>query len=329
MFRLKVAINAQYMLMYTYEHMYTFIRKQRLLIIVLSIGIVIASLILVKRNASFITHFISTKINQTQQSDETMTQIPDSIKKATYSYGTHELEALDVYATEGIKDAPIIVMVHGGAWFIGDKSNENIWKNKVAFWGPKGYIFVSVNYPMMYEGYKPDVQADAVAKALTYIQENARSWGGDPEKIVAMGHSAGAHLVALVSVTRTDTYPDLKPWSGTVLLDSAAYSLKTMMESNPEDFYIKAFGNDPTYWTKTSPNERLKTKVEPLYIVCSSNRASSDCEQADVFKTKAIGLGGTVTLRAEALSHEEINTTLGLPSEYTNAVAVFIEKVIQ
>ena len=253
---------------------------------------------------------------------------PHSSLATEYHYGTGTLETIDVYPQTGATNAPIIVMVHGGAWFIGDKANLNVWQNKLAYWGPKGFIVVSVNYPMVNDGSKPDAQAAAVARALTYIQKNAPTWGGNPSKMIVMGHSAGAHLVSLASVKRA-SYPDLKPWSGTVLLDSAAYDLTLMMNSNPASFYNDAFGTNPSYWTANSPLEQLTSKVEPLFLVCSSNRAGSDCAQAAAFKDKAVGFGSIVTLRAEPLSHEEINTTLGLLSAYTTAVDTFITGVIK
>jgi acetyl esterase/lipase len=254
------------------------------------------------------------------------TPLPHPTLATEYHYGTGTLETIDVYPQVSTTNAPIIVMVHGGAWYIGDKANTNVWQNKLNYWGPKGFMFISVNYPMMNDGYKPDAQAREIARALSYIQANATTWGGDASKMVVMGHSAGAHLVSLVSVKRT-SYPDLKPWSGTILLDSAAYDLTAMMQDHPASFYKDAFGPTPAYWSANSPLEQLTKKVEPLFLVCSSNRADSDCNQAEVFKNNAISLGGTATLRAEALSHEDINVTLGLPGAYSEAVDGFIESV--
>ena len=268
------------------------------------------------------------RVLQTQLRPTGTTPLPPGAGATEYHYGAGALETIDVYPQNGATNAPIIVMVHGGAWFIGDKANLNVWQNKLAYWGPKGFIVVSVNYPMMNDGYKPDAQAAAVAQALSYIQTNAATWGGNPNKMIVMGHSAGAHIVSLASVKRA-SYPDLKPWSGTVLLDSAAYNLTLMMNSNPASFYKDAFGTNPSYWTANSPLEQLTSKVEPLFLVCSSNRAESDCAQAAAFKDKAVGFGTAVTLRAEPLSHEEINTTLGLPSAYTAAVDTFIAGVIK
>src|SRR5262249_26431157 len=95
--------------------------------------------------------------------------------------------------------APIIVMVHGGAWCVGDKALKSTTKNKVARWSPKGFLFVSVNYPMITDGLNALSQANEVAKAVAFVQNHARDWGGDPARVILMGHSAGAHLVSLVN----------------------------------------------------------------------------------------------------------------------------------
>lgn len=265
---------------------------------------------------------------KTQLSPTVTTPQPPKAGVTEFYYGTGPLETIDVYLPTDTTNSPIIVMVHGGGWFIGDKANLNVWQNKLAYWGPKGFILVSVNYPMIHDGYKPDAQAVAVARALTYIQKNAPTWGGNPNKMIVMGHSAGAHLVSLASLKRA-SYPDLKPWSGTVLLDSAAYDLVTLMNNRPASFFVDAFGADKDYWVANSPLEQLTSKVEPLFIVCSSNRAKSNCAQAETFKNKAITLGGKAELHPEALSHEEINSTLGLPNAYTTAVDTFITEVIK
>ena len=69
----------------------------------------------------------------------------------------------------------------------------------LSFWGGVwGIIFVSVDYRMLPQQ-DALAQADDVARALAFAQSRARSWGGDPGKFILMGHSAGAHLVALLA----------------------------------------------------------------------------------------------------------------------------------
>ena len=65
------------------------------------------------------------------------------------AYGPAKLQTMDVYLPPKPKAAPAILMVHGGAWAFGDKTNAQVYENKVARWVPRGFIFVSINYPMV------------------------------------------------------------------------------------------------------------------------------------------------------------------------------------
>ncbi|HEX7767443.1 MAG TPA: hypothetical protein VF443_12060, partial [Nitrospira sp.] len=83
------------------------------------------------------------------------------------SYGTDPQQRLDVYVPAQAKNAPILLMVHGGAWIIGDKGASGFVSNKVAHWLPKGYILVSSNYRMSRQP-NPLDQADDIARALAF-----------------------------------------------------------------------------------------------------------------------------------------------------------------
>ena len=73
---------------------------------------------------------------------------PDKVLR-NVPYGPDKPQAMDVYLPPAPNAAPIILMVHGGAWRFGDKRHPPVFENKVARWVPKGFIFVSVNYPMV------------------------------------------------------------------------------------------------------------------------------------------------------------------------------------
>ena len=248
----------------------------------------------------------------------------DATKYSDVAYGSDPAQRLDVYSPPQAADAPVIVMVHGGGWAVGDKSHLGVVRNKVNHYLPQGYVFVSVNYPML-PANKPDVQADSVAAAITYVQAHATEWGGDPTNVVVMGHSAGAHLAALVSA-QSDRYPDLRPWKGTISLDSGALDLVTLMQRNRLPLYSRAFGDDPAYWEAMSPLAALHQATEPILLVCSTQRRHS-CDEASTFADAARALGTNVTLLPENLSHGQINKSLGQNSTYTDAVDEFIHTV--
>ena len=223
---------------------------------------------------------------------------------------------------------PIIVFVHGGAWAIGDKDNPGIVPNKAAYWLPKGYAFVSINYRLL-PAADPLVQADDVAQAVAAVQRLAPHWGADGSRVVLMGHSAGAHLVALLGADPLRLgKAGARPTRGVVALDSAALNVVQIMQFPRHfGFYDRAFGKDPAYWTAASPYHALTAASLPLLAVCSSQRADS-CPQARAFAEKARGFGVRVEVQPEDLSHAQINHELGAPSAYTDAVGRFVTSLL-
>lgn len=251
--------------------------------------------------------------------------LPDGVvRKADLAYGPHAQQRLDVYLSATAKEiAPIIFMVHGGAWKYGDKRMAAVIENKIQRWVTKGFVFVSVNNRLL-PAANPLEQAEDVARALAYVQQHAAEFQGDPARVILMGHSAGAHLVSLVS-----THADLafrqgaKPWLGTVSLDSAAYDIAAIMEDRHFKFYDEAFGKDPAFWRLASPYHVLAKPVPPILVVCSSRRDDST-DQAEKFSARARKIGSPVTVLTEDLSHKEINQLLGKPGAYTGAVEAFL-----
>lgn len=238
------------------------------------------------------------------------------------SYGADEAQAMDVYYEEGVKDAPVIFMVHGGGWHRGDKVRAGVIKNKIARWVPRGFIFVSVNYRMP-EG---DVatQRDDIIRALAKAQALAPSWGGDASKFIIMGHSAGGHLVSLVGADPKKAYAKgVKPWLGTISLDSGALDVpKTMGMKHPK-LFDNAFGADPKNWEALSPVHQVTAGTLPWLSVCSLRRADS-CPHSVEYAEKAVLAGGKAKVLKEKLSHAEINKELGLPGMYTMQVEGFM-----
>lgn len=242
-------------------------------------------------------------------------------RKLTAAYGADPAQAIDVYVPPDVpRDAPVIVMVHGGAWKIGDKANTGSVENKLRHWLPRGYVFVSVNYRMLPQA-MAYAQAQDVALAVRWTQGHAADWGASDRRIILMGHSAGAHLVALLS-----SKPDMvgKPWAGTVVLDSAAMNISTTMSGRHPKFYDEAFGGDPAGWAQASPMDQWTPSAVPMFLVCSTKRPDKPCDDARAFQALAQRSNVPMPVFPRDLSHADINRTLGLPGAYTDAVDRFI-----
>ena len=238
-------------------------------------------------------------------------------------YGPDKRQTLDVYTPANAHNAPIIFMVHGGAWKIGSKDVSRVVNNKIARWVPEGFIFVSVNYRMLPDA-KPLEQAQDVTKAIAAVQAKAAAWGGDPAKVILMGHSAGAHIVALISASpETARSAGAQPWLGSVLLDSGAMNVSEIMNTRHYSFYDEAFGKDPAYWDATSPLQVMNTKIYPVLAVCSTKRDIS-CKQAQAFVDKAVTKGTHAQILEVDLKHGAINSELGTDGDYTKSVEHFM-----
>ena len=220
--------------------------------------------------------------------------------------------------------APVIFMVHGGGWRHGDKAMGRVVQEKVNRWVPKGFIVISINYRML-----PDapvvVQERDVQSALMAAQQRAGTWGGDPSRFILMGHSAGAHLVALLNARAPQALREgAWPWLGTVSLDSAMMNVPARMRAPHLPLYDDAFGADPAYWVAMSPFHQWTAGAPPMQMVCSPQRADAPGQQSDAMARHVRNQGGRAEVLPQDLDHGEINAQLGLDSDYTRAVEAFM-----
>jgi arylformamidase len=254
------------------------------------------------------------------------------------AYAEHKNQMVDVYLPAVEEGAPVIFMVHGGMWRIGDKSSRSVIQNKMKHWVNKGFIFISVNYRLLPDA-RPVEQMKDVEKALLFSQNQAHLCGRSSSKFILMGRSAGAHLVSLLSSSYArSVFSGLgskvenkvenvaKSWLGTIAIDSAAYDIvKIMNSAKPPRFYKKVFGSSLDYWKAASPLHMLTSKIPPFLAICSTQRDDGSCTQASSFVDKATMLGTMDEVLAVNLSHRQASASLGKRNDYTRSVDAFIK----
>jgi len=112
---------------------------------------------------------------------------------------------LDIYLPEGaageVKDAPVLLQVHGGAWTIGKKEQQG--QPLMRHLAAKGWVCVAINYRLAPRDPFP-AQIIDVKKAIAWVREHIGEYGGNPDYIAITGGSAGGHLAALAAVTPND-----------------------------------------------------------------------------------------------------------------------------
>ena len=247
------------------------------------------------------------------------------------AYGPDTRQKLDVFlpkSADKSPGAPIVLMVHGGGWCVGDKAAGKVTENKVARWVRKGFIVVSANYPMVGDGSNALAQAHHIAKATAFVQAKAGDWGGDPKRVILMGHSAGAHLVSLVNADASIRSANaVGPILGAISLDAGAIDVVRQMP-NVYSFlkvrYHEAFGDSESEWIAASPFHKLDQTAAPWLGVCSTTRKDDPCAQASAYADKSNGLGVRASALPQRKNHSAINADLGTPGDYTRAVEAFM-----
>jgi arylformamidase len=242
------------------------------------------------------------------------------------AYGADPRQRLDVYAPARPPNGALLVMVHGGAWAMGDKAGAAVVDAKVAHWLPMGVIVVSVNYRLLPQA-EPIEQARDVARSLAFVQSHAASWGADAQRVVLMGHSTGAHLAALLLADEALARSEgVQPWQATVLLDSAALDVVHLMRGPHLRLHDRAFGAAPERWEQTSPLHCLRAAPRPVALVHSTERPGSS-EQARRFARAVQAQAGRADVMPVELAHAEVNARLGEASPYTASVDAFLRSV--
>lgn len=166
---------------------------------------------------------------------------------------------LDVYAPKGAKAAPVLFLVHGGAWKIGSKDYLADPARRLC---EAGFCVVCPNYRLSPKVKHPEHVAD-VARAFAWTADHAGEYGGDATKIVVGGHSAGGHLAALLATDETYLKAEkkgLKDVRGIVGI-SGVY----LITDNPG--FHDAFGKDPAVAKTASPATHAGVDTPPTLLV--------------------------------------------------------------
>ena len=255
-----------------------------------------------------------------------------------------KLNDLDLYTPDGVGAGdrrPVVVYVHGGAWSIGDKANQI--QDKVKLFTGAGYVFASINYRLSPDSGNPETNPGRikfpdhphdVGEAIGWLSRHVASYGGDPDRIALIGHSAGAHLVSLVSTDPeyVNAY-GLKEWQliGTVSLDSDAYDIPHRIATGGPQaraIFYNAFATPAenavsNAWVLASPITWAGAKDPPFLLVPQVAVPDRVSESQRMAAALAAGSGGSVL--PVPYDHEGINDAVGGPTDTTAETAAIMD----
>jgi acetyl esterase/lipase len=116
------------------------------------------------------------------------------------AYGEDPRQKLDVYAPDGARRGlPVVLFIYGGSWNSGDRGDYAFVGRALA---AQGLVAIVMDYRLVPQVVFPGFVEDA-ARATAWAKGHAQDYGGDPDQVFVMGHSAGAYIAAMASVTPT------------------------------------------------------------------------------------------------------------------------------
>ncbi|MBL8956069.1 MAG: alpha/beta hydrolase [Myxococcaceae bacterium] len=178
---------------------------------------------------------------------------------------------LDVYTPKGEGPHPVVVFVHGGGWVVGDRRQPG--ENYVQLGrrlASQGILAMVISYRLAPWSQHP-AQIRDTSRALAWALQHAPEHGGDPSAVYAMGHSAGAHLVALAACDPKW----LREWGASpsqlagVIGISGPYDVEhlgnSLLLGGP--LVIPTFGRDKSVWRDVMPARHLKDAKPPPFFI--------------------------------------------------------------
>lgn len=248
-----------------------------------------------------------------------------TVKDVAYYDGADQHKTkhkLDLFLPKGARDFPVLLFVHGGAWLHGDKDFAfGFYGSLAKVYARQGIGVAVTNYRLSPAVKHPEHVKD-VARAFAYLHKNVAKHGGKPEQMFLCGHSAGGHLVALL--TADESY--LKEHKLTtrhirgVIPISGVYSI-------PERIFPQVFGTDAEGRRKASPVTHARKGLPP-FLILYADKDLPGCDKApsELF-CKALKAKGTVakTLEVAGSDHYRIIISAGSAgSKVSTAIVEFI-----
>ncbi len=206
----------------------------------------------------------------------------------------------------------VVVLVHGGGWKKGDRSGEH---TKAAWFSSRGYIALCPEYRLSGEATFPAAIHD-LKDAIRWTRSHAPRWGANPDNIVLMGFSAGAHLVALAATAGPEAKLDLADSQKRTSSVAACIAVAGPSTTNDERALLNARKPDSNYqlffgglpeaipeiYERASPEHWVSGNEPPMLFITEGNSGANKAIRSRLDKM--------------GIRNEGFNLTGGLHSEW-------------
>jgi len=262
------------------------------------------------------------------------------------AYGPAARHRLDVWRTSTTPlGAPVIFYLHGGAWTFGDKREQG--RPMLHEFVRRGWVVVAPNYRLAPGDPWPAQIEDAV-RALGWIKKNVATFGGDPNRVVVAGGSAGGHLAALLALTSDD--PTWRPIEMRDVADwsvRGAISFYGVLEMTGDERYWRSLGRGlrvllesrvvqvpylghEALYEALSPYHRVHAQAPPFLVIQGVNDTLVDVKVARDFveRFRSVASAPVYYVELPFTQHAFDVTASPRTSATTRAAVAFAESVV-
>jgi acetyl esterase/lipase len=210
-------------------------------------------------------------------------------RNVAYGSGGGQPLLLDVYRPGGGASRPAVLVVHGGGWAGGDKADDAVWSADLA---KAGLVAFDANYTLATPG-QPGWprQLQELRTAVRWIRTHAGTYGVDPDRIGALGASAGGNLVEMLgndasgSCSKGDRVAAVVSWSGptdlrgletgareclTGRVACGSVGLASLLAPLVQRYLGCAYASCPGKWSDASPISHVSSGATPVLLVNSA-----------------------------------------------------------
>lgn len=258
-----------------------------------------------------------------------------------YAEPRNERQLLDVYAPAQGRRLPVVVWVHGGGWMAGSKASVD---HKPAAFTARGFVFVPMNYRFVPQTTMYGIVRD-VAKSVGWVHRNIARYGGDPQRIFLMGHSAGAQLAALLAIDSRYIEAEGVPREsiiGCVPLDGDTYDVplqvatatarrKSLNQPPPKMGHPEKFGDLAAQRELSAVNHVAPNRgIPPILILHVAAHTDTSAQAYRLWAALDLARVPAALFAAENTDHVKLDRDIGLPGDpATLALYEFIDRIVK
>ena len=237
-------------------------------------------------------------------------------------------DRLDLYIPKDARNAPVIFSIHGGALQIGDRSEETFVGQRFA---AAGYLTVVTSYRLSPQVSHPAHIQD-VAAAFAWVKRNIRAHGGDPDRIIVIGHSAGAYLAMLMATdSRYLAAHKLSPADIKGLVPVSGFFWVDKPGVAPDRPQVRV-GDESKVWIESSPSRYLRADLPPVLLIDTDGdeewRQQQNADMAAALRSA--GHKDVTVHKVRGRTHMSVWTMMldGESEETSSQILLFAERVL-